>query len=214
MKILILTFLLSGCLQNQFIYPQTMGSENVRSNKIPFFSLGIQAHYAPFLGDNFLSEHYEIRPGYILESRFGLKDICGLGFSLVKNQTKSYEAEFLGNFFNDIQFRDFGLFFYYQFFFNEKFGIEPQLGLGLLSVKHQHIDNRDKFKLHYQNVFAGLNGNFNLNTKRNLILIGGVRYGGYATDDITINKDDLGYIRKSTRILTQIGFRWEILDKR
>lgn len=199
-------FILLGCFFVQFVNAQNL--EYSDRDEISIFSLSLQPQYAPFLGDNFLSGHYAHRPGYILETRFGLKDFVGFGAYLGKSRAEILESEFLGNDFSDGKFRDSGFFLYYQYFFNKKLGIEPQLGYGFLSVRH--IGQFDSFKLNYQNAFMGLNGNLNIHNKRILVLFGGIRYARYFTGNIDINEDDLDFVRKSQRIVIQAGFRWEI----
>jgi hypothetical protein len=207
MKISIITFLLLGCFFTRFIHAQGMLYEYSDRDEISIFSLGVQTQYAPFLGNNFLSEHYYHRPGYILEARFGLKDFVGFGAYLGKSSAEIKETEILGNDFLYGKFRDTGFFLYYQYFFVERFGIEPQLGYGFLSVKHD--GQGDDFKLNYQNAFLGLNGNFNVSKKRDLILFGGVRYMRYFTNNISIHNEYLDFTRKSQRLVVQLGIRCE-----
>lgn len=199
-------FILLGYYSTHFVNAQNY--EYSDRDEISIFSLGVQTQYAPFLGDNFLSGHYNHRPGYILETRFGLKDFVGFGAYLGKSRAEIKETTILGNDFLAGKFRDSGFFLYYQYFFMERFGVEPKLGYGFLSIKHE--GQGDSFKLNYQNAFVGLNGNFYITAKRDLVLFGGIRYARYFTNSIAINEDDLAFVRKSQRIVIQAGFRWEI----
>jgi hypothetical protein len=208
MKTPAIIFLLLACFFTEFIQAQGMRYEYSDRDEISIFSLGVQTQYAPFLGDNFLSGHYDHRPGYILETRFGLKDFVGFGAYLGKSRAEIKEPTILGNDFLAGKFRDTGFFLYYQYFFMERFGIEPQLGYAFLSIKHE--GQGDSFKLNYQNAFVGLNGNFYITAKRDLVLFGGVRYARYFTNSIAIHEDDLAFVRTSQRLILQAGFRWEI----
>ena len=207
MKISTITFLLLGCFVTQFIQAQGKHYQHSDRDEISIFSLGIQTQYAPFLGENFLSGHYVHRPGYILETRFGLKDFVGFGAYFGKSRSEIKETTILGNDFLAGKFRDTGFFLYYQYFPVERFGLEPQLGYGFLSIKHD--GQGDNFKLNYQNAFLGLNGNFNVSRKRDLIFFGGVRYMRYFTNNISIDNDYLDFTRKSQRLVVQLGIRCE-----
>ena len=169
MKIPTITFIFLGCFFTLFTYAQGMRYEYSDRDEISIFSLGGQTQFSPFLGNNFLSEHYDHRPGYILETRFGLKDFVGFGAYLGKSRAEIKETTILGNDFLAGKFRDTGFFLYYQYFLMERFGIEPQLGFGFLSIKHD--GQGDSFKLNYQNAFVGFNGNFNISAKRDLVLL-------------------------------------------
>jgi hypothetical protein len=57
---------------------------------------------------------------------------------------------------------------------------------------------------------VGLNGNFYITAKRDLVLFGGLRYSRYFTNSIAIHEDDLAFVRTSQRLIFQVGFRWEI----
>lgn len=180
---------------------------------IPIFKIetSLGANYRFFEAGTFLGDTYRIMPGYRAKFGFGYDRYPGIGFFVGGQAANLNENRFLGDNFPDARFRDGGLFLHQRIRITDNFSFRGEVGYGTTRVVHGSSPSR--FRLNYSRFFANLgmqhiiyeNPDF---LKLNLFL--DVGYGLLNGRDIIINEADRNYIRKSSEIQMNLGFRMEV----
>jgi hypothetical protein len=199
------------CSQAQVSLAQMDQSNSAKPDPIFKVEMSLGGNYRFFEAGTFLGDTYRIMPGYRAKFGFGYDRYPGIGFFVGGQAANLNENAFLGDNFPDARFRDRGLFLYQRIRISDQFSFRGELGYGMTRVVHGSSPSR--FRLNYSTFFANLgmqhtiyeNSDF---LKLNLFLDGG--YGLLNGRDIIINQADRNYIRKSSEIQINLGFRMEV----
>jgi hypothetical protein len=199
------------CCQAQVLMAQVDQKKDAKTDPIFKIETSLGGNYRFFEAGTFLGDTYRIYPGYRTKFGFGYDRYPGIGFFVGGQAANLNENAFLGDNFPDARFRDRGLFLYQRIRISDQFSFRGELGYGMTRVVHGSSPSR--FRLNYSTFFANLgmqhiiyeNPDF---LKLNLFLDGG--YGLLNGRDIIINEADRNYIRKSSEIQINLGFRMEV----
>lgn len=197
-----------------FICFQTAYSQELDSAKNPgkgriMVEPSVELKHRDFGKESFLGDVYRSELGYHLRMNARVGGYPGIGLYTTRQGASVVENTFLGGNFEEVRFKESGVFIYHTFYLHRRFMVSPEVGFGLFRVVHGESTSR--FILNYDRFFGGLGLAYVLIKDKygvydvNLTLRG--VHGGLNGREIIINQADRSYVRRSTDLQGSLGIQ-------